>query len=115
MPNNLNPITEAYRGATPYLSVKDATCAIQFYKRPFGARNFALLTAVFAVSRVLYYWIGVRFNIETLPSYLQYIDPALLRTDLWRSLLYLEQQPPAFNLYLGVILHLFPNHAALES
>ena len=31
MANNVNPIPEAYRGATPYLSVKDATRAIKFY------------------------------------------------------------------------------------
>jgi PhnB protein len=39
MANNVNPIPEAYRGATPYLSVKDATDAIEFYKRAFGARE----------------------------------------------------------------------------
>jgi PhnB protein len=39
MANNVNPIPEAYRGATPYLSVRDATRAIKFYKRAFGARE----------------------------------------------------------------------------
>jgi PhnB protein len=39
MANNVNPIPEAYRGATPYLSVKDATDAIKFYQRAFGARE----------------------------------------------------------------------------
>ena len=39
MSNKVNPIPEAYRGATPYLSVKDATRAIEFYKRAFGARE----------------------------------------------------------------------------
>jgi PhnB protein len=39
MANNVNPIPEAYRGATPYLSVKDATRAIKFYQRAFGARE----------------------------------------------------------------------------
>jgi PhnB protein len=39
MANNVNPIPEAYRGATPYLSVRDATDAIKFYKRAFGARE----------------------------------------------------------------------------
>ena len=39
MADNVNPIPEAYRGATPYLSVKDATRAIKFYKRAFGARE----------------------------------------------------------------------------
>jgi PhnB protein len=39
MSNNVNPIPEAYRGATPYLSVKDATRAIKFFERAFGARE----------------------------------------------------------------------------
>jgi PhnB protein len=39
MANNVNPIPEAYHGATPYLCVKDAVRAIEFYKRAFGARE----------------------------------------------------------------------------
>jgi PhnB protein len=39
MANNVNPIPEAYRSATPYLSVRDATQAIKFYTRAFGARE----------------------------------------------------------------------------
>ena len=39
MANNLNPIPEANRGATPYLSVTNASRAIKFYKRAFGARE----------------------------------------------------------------------------
>ena len=39
MANNVNPIPEAYRGATPYLSVTNASRAIEFYKRAFGARE----------------------------------------------------------------------------
>ena len=35
----MNPIPEAYRGATPYLSVRDATRAIEFYKKAFGAQE----------------------------------------------------------------------------
>ena len=70
----------------------------------------ALLAAVFAVSRLLFYACGVRFDAVPLDSYWQYVDPALLRTDFWRSIFYLEQQPPAFNVFLGAILHLFPSH-----
>ena len=73
---------------------------------------YAILTAVFVLSRALYYAVGVRFDIEPLEFFFQYIDPALLRTDLWRSLFYLEQQPPGFNFFLGTILQLAPNHAA---
>jgi PhnB protein len=39
MAGKVNPIPEEYRGATPYLSVKDAGRAIEFYKNAFGARE----------------------------------------------------------------------------
>ena len=61
----------------------------------------ALIAAVFAASRIIYWLIGVRFDIVPLTFYQQYIDPALLKHDLWRSIFYLEQQPPTFNAYLG--------------
>jgi hypothetical protein len=68
----------------------------------------ALLAGAFIASRILCFAAGVRFDIEPLDFYWQYIDPALLRYDFWRSIFYLEQQPPAFNFFLGTILHLFP-------
>ena len=39
MAAKVNPILEEYRGAVPYLSVKDAGRAIEFYKKAFGARE----------------------------------------------------------------------------
>ena len=39
MTGKVNPIPEEYRGATPYLSVKEAARAIEFYKKAFGARE----------------------------------------------------------------------------
>jgi PhnB protein len=39
MADKVNPIPQEYRGATPYLSVKDAARAIEFYKNAFGARE----------------------------------------------------------------------------
>jgi PhnB protein len=39
MAAKVNPIPEEYRGAVPYLSVKDAGRAIEFYKKAFGARE----------------------------------------------------------------------------
>ncbi len=37
MNNQVRPIPEGYEGATPYLSIKGAAEAIDFYKRAFGA------------------------------------------------------------------------------
>ena len=39
MTAKVNPIPDEYRGATPYLCVKDGTRAIDFYKKAFGARE----------------------------------------------------------------------------
>ena len=39
MAGKVNPIPEEYRGATPYLCVKEAARAIEFYKSAFGARE----------------------------------------------------------------------------
>lgn len=73
----------------------------------------AIIAAVFAASR-LFFWVrGLRFDAEPLKFHWQYVDPALLQHDLWRSIFYLEQQPPAYNLFLGAILHLAPRHPAV--
>jgi PhnB protein len=39
-----NPIAEGHHSVTPYLAVKDAAQAIEFYKRAFGAREVDRMT-----------------------------------------------------------------------
>ena len=39
MPAKVNPIPDDYRAATPYLCVKGAAKAIDFYVRAFGAKE----------------------------------------------------------------------------
>src|SRR5262245_19486275 len=39
MASNVKPMPDEYRGATPYLSVKQGERAIEFYKRAFSARE----------------------------------------------------------------------------
>ena len=70
------------------------------------------VVAVGLVARVAYWAAGVRFSVEPLDYYIQYIDPELLRHDLLRSLFYLRDQPPGFNAFLGVVVKLFPVHYA---
>jgi hypothetical protein len=60
----------------------------------------------FLVSRICFYLVGVRFDFVSLNLFGQLIDPPLLRDDLLRSLWYLHNQPPLFNLYVGSILKL---------
>jgi hypothetical protein len=50
----------------------------------------------------------VRFDATSLPWFWQYVDPALLKADLARSLWHLHSQPPMFNFLLGLVLKLFP-------
>lgn len=68
--------------------------------------------AVFAISRLVYFAAGVRFSALPVATFWQMIDPALMRTDLLRSLWYLHMQPPGYNLAIGLIVKLFPNHYA---
>ncbi len=37
MPNKVNPIPDGYHSVTPYLHIKGAAAAIDFYKKVFGA------------------------------------------------------------------------------
>ena len=69
-----------------------------------------VVIAAFVLSRTGYYVAGVRFDASSLPWFWQFIDPALLKANLGQSLWYLHSQPPAFNLFLGIVLNLFPGH-----
>lgn len=69
---------------------------------------YALLAMVFAVSRIGYFLLGVRFDARPVLHYYQFIDPELLKHRLFESLFYLHVQPPGWNLYTGVVLKLFP-------
>ncbi len=72
-------------------------------------RYLALVLWVSVIARVLYFgrW-DVRFRAEPLVNYLQFLDPELLRHRLAESIFYLRDQPPLFNLALGIVLKLFP-------
>lgn len=65
-----------------------------------------VVLAGFAVSRLIYAAMGVRFDASTLAWYWQFIDPELLSNDLLASVWRLHAQPPLFNLFLGAVLQL---------
>ena len=71
---------------------------------------YALLLTVFAVSRIAYYLSGVRFDARPVFTFFQFADPELLKHRLLETLLYLHVQPPGFDLYVAIILKLFPVH-----
>jgi len=76
-------------------------------------KYLSVVLLAFIISRVLFYWAGIRFDDSSLPWHWQFIDPYLLKTSLLESLYYLHSQPPFFNFILGLILKLFPHHATL--
>ncbi|RYZ06831.1 MAG: hypothetical protein EOO73_14915 [Myxococcales bacterium] len=67
---------------------------------------------VFIASRLSYALLGVKFIYGDLQAW-QFIDPALLRTDLLRSVFYQHSQPPLFNLFTGAVLQSFSTASTL--
>src|SRR5262245_27057872 len=68
----------------------------------------------FIISRFVYLGrLRLYFDESPLNYFVQYVDPQLLKTDLWKSLYYLYDQPPGFNLLLGIVLKAFPNNHGL--
>jgi hypothetical protein len=76
-------------------------------------RLLALMLAIFGLVQTGYLLLGIRFDVSQLLFGTHILDPELLRGRLAESLLYLHSQPPLFNLFLGVVLKLFPHHEAL--
>ncbi len=64
---------------------------------------------VFVISRILLDAMGIEFHTETLFSW-HIIDLPLLREDLWRSVFYLHSQPPLLNIFIGIVLQIFPEN-----
>jgi hypothetical protein len=73
---------------------------------------YVCLAIVFAVSRTAYWLLGVRFDARGVQHYFQFLDPELLKHRLLESLFYLHTQPPGWNLFIGMVLKLFPESYA---
>ncbi len=70
-----------------------------------------LVVGVFFISRIFYHiFFDVQFDVTPLFWFWQYIDPQLLQNNLLQSLWYMHSQPPLFNLFLGLVLKIFPEH-----
>lgn len=67
-------------------------------------RPCLIVAAAFALSRVLFHLLGLRFSTEHVGSMMHFVDPELLRERLGESLLYLHGQPPLMSLWMGGIL-----------
>jgi hypothetical protein len=84
-------------------------------RSPFHSR-YAWIIGAFVLSRVLYFWAGIRFDTHILVSNFQFIDLPLLRTLLFESLFCFYMQPPPMYLLVGTAIKAFPDdYAALHA
>lgn len=67
----------------------------------------------FLLSRLAYILAGVHFDSSGLDYSMQFADADLLRHNLLQTVFYDHSQPPLFNLYLGLVLKLFPGREAV--
>jgi hypothetical protein len=67
-----------------------------------------ILTVAFLISRFWLYFLDVQFYTTFIHRLWQAIDVHLLRIELLKSLYYSHAQPPGFNLFLGILVKLFP-------
>lgn len=72
-------------------------------------RFIALIAGVHILTRIVYYLMGMRFDAWEHSNPMQFIFPEFLTKDLWRSLFYLQSQPPLYNLFLGTVMQAFPH------
>jgi hypothetical protein len=68
----------------------------------------ASLLVSFFLSRMVFWWLGIRYDASTLDTYWQFLDIDILKNRLLPGLFWLHSQPPGFNLFLGFVLSLFP-------
>jgi len=71
-----------------------------------------VITAVFVVSRVAAFALGVRYDDGLLHNAYQLLDVRLLREQPFTSIFYLQSQPPLFNLFTAAIVQL--PHAVVQ-
>jgi hypothetical protein len=92
--------------------------------RPFAATSLraalsdrrvllAVVGGLHLLSRGVLWGLGLRFYDRELDAYMPFLDPALLRSELWTSLWYLHLKPPIMNLGAGLVLQGAGDHATL--
>jgi hypothetical protein len=84
---------------------------LTFVRTSRGRCLLGVVLAFLASRAVYFFYFGVRFSDNSLHYYLQYVDPVLLKSRLLESVTYLWEQPPLFNLFLGLVLKAFPDHS----
>jgi hypothetical protein len=65
------------------------------------AKDFYTIVVAFVASRAIYGFLGVTYDASPMDSFLQFIDPVLLKNAFWQSLYYYHAGPPMLNLVAG--------------
>ena len=68
--------------------------------------GLGIVLAAFVISRAI--WRPLLYFRPLDGSFFEVVDPPLLANHLCQSLFYLHAEPPGFNLFLGLVLKLFP-------
>ncbi len=77
----------------------------QYVKRYFDS-DIGILLTVFVISRIIIHLVGLELAYDALFKYWQYLDVHTLQHNLLKGVWYNHAQPPAFNIFLGIILKL---------
>jgi hypothetical protein len=67
-------------------------------------RDVAIVVLLFVASRVLYKYLGIRFDASNIKQFMQILDLRELQDHFWTSIWYLHAQPPLFNMLVGGVL-----------
>lgn len=78
--------------------------------RRFVSNPYFWILSAFTISRILYYWAGVRYQTHLVGSNFQFIDVELMKHRLLESLLYYHAQAPLHNLMTGLAVKAFPEN-----
>ena len=71
-------------------------------------KMITLIVIFYILSRLLFFYIGVRFEKIGGAHTMHFISPEIIKDNLLQSVYYLHAQPPLFNLFVGTIIKLFP-------
>ena len=76
--------------------------------KSYRRKLMAVIVIIFVLSRILFFFAGLRFNVFPDTQQMHLISPDMFRNNLLESVFFLHAQPPLFNLFIGIILMLFP-------
>jgi hypothetical protein len=83
----------------------------QTMAKPPHWREYALVVLVFALSRLVLFWLGLRFTFSL--DWMWLSDPADLQEHLLQTIYYFHAFPPGMDVFSGILLKLGGTHAAI--